>query len=66
MRVCSVPLSIPFLRTVVAALLDGRLAEGFAARSNPARLAEATLYLPTRRAVQAVRAVFLDELQADA
>ncbi|MGH6778149.1 MAG: double-strand break repair protein AddB, partial [Bradyrhizobium sp.] len=66
MRVLSVPISVPFLRTVVAALLDGRLVAGFAARSNPARLAEATLYLPTRRAVQAVRAVFLDELQADA
>lgn len=66
MRVLSVPLSVPFLRSVVAALLDGRLVAGFAARSDPARLAEATLYLPTRRAVSAVREVFLDELQTDA
>ena len=43
MRVLSVPLSVPFLRCVVAALIDGRLVEGFEARSNPARLAEATL-----------------------
>jgi len=66
MRVCSVPLSVPFLRTVIAALIDGRLVEGFEARSNPAALAEATLYLPTRRAVRVAREVFLDELKADA
>ncbi len=66
MRVCSVPLSVPFLRTVIAALIDGRLVEGFEARSNPAALAEATLYLPTRRAVRVAREVFLDELKTDA
>ena len=66
MRVFSVPVSVPFLRRVIAALIDGRLVEGFAARANPARLAEATLYLPTQRAVRMAREVFLDELQADA
>jgi ATP-dependent helicase/nuclease subunit B len=66
MRVFSVPISVPFLRCAIAALIDGRLVEGFAARSNPARLAEATLYLPTRRAVRMAREVFLDELKADA
>src|SRR6201985_1186778 len=66
MRVLSVPLSVPFLRCVIAALIDGRLVEGFEARSNPARLAEATLYLPTRRALRVAREVFLDELKSDA
>jgi len=66
MRVCSVPLSVPFLRTVIAALIDGGLVGGFEARTNPAVLAEATLYLPTRRAVRVAREVFLDELKADA
>ena len=66
MRVCSVPLSVPFLRTVIAALIDGRLVDGFEARSSPAALADATLYLPTRRAVRVAREVFLDELKADA
>jgi ATP-dependent helicase/nuclease subunit B len=66
MRVFSVPVSVPFLCGVIAALIDGRLVDGFAARSNPARLAEATLYLPTRRAVRMAREVFLDELKADA
>jgi ATP-dependent helicase/nuclease subunit B len=66
MRVFSVPLSVPFLRSVIAALIDGRLVEGFEARKDPARLAEATLYLPTRRAVRVAHEVFLDELRSDA
>ena len=39
MRVFSVPVSVPFLRTVIAALVDGRLVEGFEARSDPLNLA---------------------------
>src|SRR5438105_9611806 len=66
MRVFSVPLSVPFLRSVIAALVDGRLVEGFEARSEPAKLAQATLYLPTRRALRVAREVFLDELKTDA
>ncbi|WP_024509562.1 double-strand break repair protein AddB [Bradyrhizobium sp. ARR65] len=66
MRVYSVPLSVPFLRTVIAALIDGRLIAGFDAREDPARLAAATLYLPTRRAVRVAREVFLEELHTDA
>ena len=55
MRVFSVPVSAPLLRTVIAALVDGRLVEGFDARKQPERLAAATLYLPTRRAGRLVR-----------
>jgi ATP-dependent helicase/nuclease subunit B len=66
MRVFTVPVSVPFLRTVVAALLDGRLVAGFEARREPARLADATLYLPTRRAMRVVREIFLEEMKADA
>ncbi|WP_213775652.1 double-strand break repair protein AddB [Bradyrhizobium sp. dw_78] len=66
MRVFSVPLSAPFLRTVIAALIDGRLVGGFEARANPERLAQATLYLPTRRAGRMAREIFLDELKTDA
>src|SRR5215213_1769661 len=66
MRVFSVPVSVPFLRTVIAALVDGRLVEGFEARSNPLNLATATLYLPTRRAGRLAREIFLDELKTDA
>ncbi|MBR0932275.1 double-strand break repair protein AddB [Bradyrhizobium jicamae] len=66
MRVFSVPLSAPFLRTVVVALVDGRLVEGFEARKDPAKLANATLYLPTRRAGRLAREIFLDVLDTDA
>ena len=66
MRVFNVPVSAPFLRTVIAALVDGRLVDGFEARANPERLAEATLYLPTRRAERMAREMFLDVLNTDA
>ena len=66
MRVFSVPVSVPFLRTVIAALIDGALVDGFEARANPLNLARATLYLPTRRAGRRAREIFLDELKTDA
>src|SRR5436190_12023756 len=66
MRVFSVPVSAPFLRTVIAALVDGRLIDGFKPGARPADLAQATLYLPTRRAGRMVREIFLDELKTDA
>src|SRR2546421_3937240 len=66
MRVFSVPVSAPFLRTVIAALVDGKLVDGFKPRARPADLAQATLYLPTRRAGRMAREIFLDELKTDA
>jgi ATP-dependent helicase/nuclease subunit B len=66
MRVFSVPVSVPLLRTVITALVDGRLVDGFKARANPERLAQATLYLPTRRAGRLAREIFLDVLQTEA
>ena len=66
MRVFSVPASVPFLRSVIAALIDGRLVDGFEARAHPERLTQATLYLPTRRAGRMAREIFLDELNTDA
>jgi len=66
MRVLSVPLSVPFLRTVIAALVDGRLVDGFEARTQPELMANATLYLPTRRAGRLAHGIFLDVLGTDA
>src|SRR5258705_10955697 len=66
MRVFSVPVSAPFLRTVIAALVDGRLVDGLEARAHPEKLAQATLYLPTRRAGRMAREIFLDVLKTDA
>jgi ATP-dependent helicase/nuclease subunit B len=65
MHVFSVPASEPFLACVITALVDGRLVAGFEARRDPARLAEVTLYLPTRRAGRLAREVFLDVLGRD-
>ncbi|OJU26589.1 MAG: double-strand break repair protein AddB [Nitrobacter sp. 62-13] len=66
MRVRNVPPSAPFLRTVITALVDGALIEGFRPRAQPERLAGATLYLPTRRAGRMARDIFLDVLNVDA
>ncbi|AEI01211.1 double-strand break repair protein AddB [Afipia carboxidovorans OM5] len=66
MRLFNIPSSAPFLRTLLTALADGRLIEGFEARKNPERLAEATLYLPTQRACRMAREVFLDVMEQDA
>ncbi|HEU0085145.1 MAG TPA: double-strand break repair protein AddB, partial [Bradyrhizobium sp.] len=66
MRVFNVPASAPFLRSVIAALVDGRLIDGFTPRNNPERLAQTTLVLPTRRAGRMAREVFLDVLGLDA
>lgn len=66
MRVRNVPTSVPFLRTVITALVDGALIEGFRPRAQPERLAEVTLYLPTRRAGRMARDIFLDVLDNDA
>lgn len=65
MHVCNVPASAPFLRTVISALVDGKLVEGFEARRAPENLAQATMFLPTRRAVRIARDVFLDVLSSE-
>ncbi|MBC7582720.1 MAG: hypothetical protein H7316_03105, partial [Tardiphaga sp.] len=66
MRVFTIPASSPFLRTLITALVDGRLVDGFAPRAQPELLAGATLYLPTRRAGRMAREIFLDVLDTDA
>ena len=60
-NVFTIPPSVPFLDTLVAALLDGRLIEGFSPR-DPFALSDVTLYLPTRRAARAIRERFLARL----
>ncbi|EFI53685.1 double-strand break repair protein AddB [Afipia sp. 1NLS2] len=66
MRVSNIPSSAPFLRTLLSALVDGRLIDGFRAREAPERLAQATLYLPTQRACRMAREIFLDVMGQDA
>src|SRR5258708_1351875 len=64
-RVFTIPVSAPFLATLIGALKDGRLIEGFPGRGALA-LADATLFLPTRRACVLAREAFLDVIGTDA
>ena len=52
--------------TLIEALRDGTLVEGFSDTGDPLALASATLYLPTRRACRLARDTFLDVTGADA
>jgi ATP-dependent helicase/nuclease subunit B len=65
-RVFTVPSSAPFLPTVLQALVEGRLVPGFAGTADPLALAQATLYVPTRRACRLARDLFLDALDGQA
>jgi ATP-dependent helicase/nuclease subunit B len=63
-RVFTIPASAPFLPTLIEALIGGKL--GLAAPRDPLALAQATLFLPTRRACRLAREAFLDCLKDDA
>lgn len=62
-RIFSIPASLPFLRTVVETLLDGRLVPGFTYDpADPLALADVTVYVPTRRSARVLRSEFVDLL----
>jgi ATP-dependent helicase/nuclease subunit B len=65
-RLFTIPPSAPFLPTLIAALREGRLVEGFPAADDPLALAQAALYLPTRRACRAAQLAFRDALGGEA
>jgi ATP-dependent helicase/nuclease subunit B len=65
-RVFTIPASVPFLPRLIKALAEGRLVPGFPAARDPLALAQATLYLPTRRAERLARALFLDAIGGEA
>ncbi|MGH6846074.1 MAG: double-strand break repair protein AddB, partial [Methylocella sp.] len=44
----------PFLQTFAAALLEGRVVDGYSGNLGPLEIAEATIYVPTRRAARAL------------
>src|ERR1700731_1436243 len=61
-RVFTIPASVPFLPTLIRALLDGTLVPGLAQdlARDPLAPASATIYRPARRACRLARDVFLD------
>jgi ATP-dependent helicase/nuclease subunit B len=65
-RVLTIPASTPFLPTLAAALLDGKLIPDFSPREAPLALASATVYLPTRRAAGAFGEALLEALGTEA
>jgi ATP-dependent helicase/nuclease subunit B len=65
-RLFTIPSSAPFLRTLLSALIEGRLVPGFPDAGDPLSLAKGTLYLPTRRACRLARDLFLEVLAVDA
>lgn len=65
-NIFNIPASVPFLPALIDALRAGRLVPGFPAGDDPLALAQATLYLPTRRACRLARDVFLERMHGDA
>jgi ATP-dependent helicase/nuclease subunit B len=65
-HVFTIPASAPFLPTLIGALKDGVLIDGFPGSADPLALARATLFLPTRRVCALARETFLDVLGIDA
>jgi len=65
-RVFTIPPSAPFLPTLAAALVEGRLIPGFVPREDAFLLSDVTVYLPTRRAARVFGFAILDALGSDA
>lgn len=53
-KVYTIPPGAPFLPTLAEALLQGELIDGWPRLDDPLSLAEATLFVPTRRAARAL------------
>ncbi len=58
-RVFTIPSGAPFLPTLSRALLDGVLIDGFPGAGGPMALTDATIYVPTQRAAQALAKALL-------
>jgi len=58
-RVFTIPSGAPFLPTLSRALMDGALIDGFPGAGGPMALADATIYVPTQRAAQALAKALL-------
>ena len=59
-RVFTIPASVPFVPALIRALTEDKFGIGFPTGRDPLALADATLYLPTRRACRLARDHFLE------
>jgi ATP-dependent helicase/nuclease subunit B len=57
-RIFTIAPGAPFLKTFAEAFLDGRVVDGVSRALGPLALAEATIYVPTRRAAGALTDAF--------
>lgn len=62
-RLFSIPPGAPFLQTLSEALIHGRLIPGYVPVEKPEILADATIYLPTRRAARALGLALFEALR---
>ncbi len=65
-HVFTIPASVPFVPTLIRALIEGVLVPGFPDAHDPLARARATLYLPTRRACRLACDLFLGATGAGA
>ncbi len=65
-RVLSIAPGAPFLPTLVDALVNGKLVDGFAPGTNPLALADVTIWVPTRRAARSLASEFVSRLDGEA
>ncbi len=61
-RVFTIPANISFLPCLARFVLDGALGDNSTKKNDPLLLSNTTIYLPTRRAVRALRAEFSNQL----
>lgn len=59
-RLWTIPPGVPFLPTLARSLSEGRLVPGFSVGDDPLALADATIFVPTRRAARGLRASFVE------
>ena len=64
-NICSIPPGVPFLPTLVDALFDGSLVNGYIP-TDPLALAEVTIWVPTRRAARELAGEFVSRFDGDA
>jgi ATP-dependent helicase/nuclease subunit B len=61
----TIPPGAPFLSTFVTALLEGRIVEGYSRALGPLEIADATIYVPTRRSALALADEFCAALEQE-
>ncbi|MBL1405549.1 MAG: double-strand break repair protein AddB [Rhizobiales bacterium] len=63
-NIYSIPPSLPFLKIFAQSLVSGDLIDGFSPKDDPFCLADATIYLPTRRAARGLSLELLEAMNS--